>query len=68
MRIPVEGSKSKKPIFEIMTPGQKKPMVLKAESDLDRQEWTKAIQEAISVSINAQNLETGSTPARRVGE
>src|SRR4051812_15250303 len=56
VRVPVEGSNSKKPIFELMTPGQKKPMVLRAEAEMERQDWMKAIQEAVSISINAQNL------------
>jgi hypothetical protein len=49
--------------FEIMTPGKKKPIVFAAETEGDRKEWVAAIQEAISQSLNSQDLDA--TPVVR---
>ena len=43
----------KKDLFEIVTPDKKKPIVLQAESQVERDSWVKAINSAISESLNA---------------
>jgi hypothetical protein len=43
----------KKDLFEIVTPDKKKPIVLQAENQTDRDSWVKAINAAISESLNA---------------
>jgi hypothetical protein len=42
--------------FEVMEARKKKPLVLQAESDVERTEWVNALQEGISDSLNSQEL------------
>ncbi|KAL6065380.1 ADP-ribosylation factor GTPase-activating protein [Balamuthia mandrillaris] len=49
--------------FEIVTPGRKKALILQAESEQERAEWVKAIQDAIGFSLNAQKLERSNSMA-----
>eukprot|EP01088_Endostelium_zonatum_P010245 TRINITY_DN2361_c0_g1_i1.p1 TRINITY_DN2361_c0_g1~~TRINITY_DN2361_c0_g1_i1.p1 ORF type:complete len:820 (+),score=140.19 TRINITY_DN2361_c0_g1_i1:89-2548(+) len=41
--------------FEVLAAGKKKPMVLEAESEAERDEWLKAFQDAISFSLNTRS-------------
>ena len=39
-------------VFEIVTPDKRKPMLLQAESDEDRDRWVKCMQDAIERQLN----------------
>lgn len=43
---------TKKDVFELCTPDKKKPIVLQAETQTERDDWVKIIQDAISESLN----------------
>jgi len=63
VRLPAEEKDNllskKKYSFEVMNPSYKRPLLLRVETEVERLEWVKAIQDAISLSLNAQTLHMG---------
>ena len=48
-----------KKAFQLVSPGQKKPLVLQAETEEERQEWVEKLLESISLSLDqAEDLKS----------